>query len=95
VSPNYAIISANSNDGNSYGLPEQEILNKLQNYMPSKNIYRTDLNGNIVLTISNESEIKFILDVQNNSYYIKVEYVLIGTIIVLFVVCFSIKKKTK
>ena len=93
VNPNYAIISANANDGNNFGLPKQEILNKLQNYMPNKNIFRTDLNGNIVLTISSESEIKFILDVQNNSYYIKVEYVLVGTIAVLFVVCFSIKKK--
>lgn len=93
VNPNYAIISANANDHNNYGLPKQEILNRLEEYMPSKNIFRTDLNGNIVLTISSASEINFILDVQNNNYYIKVEYILGGAVVVLFIICFSKGKK--
>lgn len=94
VNPTYAIISANANDSNNYGLPKQTILNRLiENNVLEKNIFRTDLNGNIVLTISNNADIKFILDVQNNSYYVKVEYLLVGSIAILFVICFSIKKK--
>lgn len=96
VKPTYAIISANSNDSNKYGLPKQIILNRLvDNGVLQKNIFRTDLNGNIVLTISQESEINFILDVQNNSYYIRIEYLLCGGYVILFVVCFSLKKKVK
>lgn len=93
VQPEYAIISCNSNDGNNYGHPHQETLNKLMEYMDENDIYRTDLNGNIVLNIDNNSEIKFVLDVQGNTYYIKVEYLLVGSICILFIFCFAFNKK--
>lgn len=93
VKPSYAIISVNSEERKNYNLPKQEILNRLSKYMPESNIYRTDKNGNIVCSISSDAKISFVLDVQNNSYYIKVEYVLAGCVLVLFVVCFSVGKK--
>ena len=49
--PTYSIIMAG--EGNSYGLPKQEILNKLQNI--GSTIYRTDLNGTITITSNGEN----------------------------------------
>ncbi len=95
VNPSYAIISCNKNDGNNYGHPHQEILNRLCDIMPSSNIYRTDLNGNIVFNIDKLGSINIALDVQGNTLYIKVEYVLIGSICVLFVICFAMPKSKK
>ena len=46
VNPEVAIICCGT--GNSYGHPHQETLNKLQNI--GAEIYRTDLNGNIVVS---------------------------------------------
>jgi competence protein ComEC len=45
----YAVISANS-AGNSYGHPREDLLNRLTER--NMTIYRTDLNGNIMLTIT-------------------------------------------
>jgi len=92
VSPKYAIISCNNKDGNNFNHPHQEVINRLLEFMPANNIYRTDLNGNIVFNISEESEINILVDVQGNIYYIKVEYILIGFIAITFVLCFSFKK---
>lgn len=46
VAPNYAIISVGVD--NKYHHPNSETITKLQKY--TKNIYRTDLNGDIVVT---------------------------------------------
>lgn len=94
VKPNYAIISCN-NEGNNYGHPHQEVLNRLLNYVQEKNIFRTDINGNILTNITESGEILFALDVKSSGAYIKAEYVLVGTIGVLFVVCFSINFSKK
>lgn len=40
-------------EGNSYGLPTEETLNKLQNI--GSTIYRTDLNGTITVTSDGEN----------------------------------------
>lgn len=95
--PEYAIISCNSEDSNNYGHPHQETINRLLNYMPEKNIYRTDLNGNIILCIKTDGEIAVALDVQLTFAKIKAEYVLIAGISILFIICFSISytKKSK
>lgn len=45
VKPKYAIISVGSN--NKYGHPKDEVLERLKKY--TNNIYRTDINGNIVV----------------------------------------------
>ena len=49
--PKYSIIMAGK--GNSYGLPTEETLNKLQNI--GSKIYRTDLNGTITATSDGEN----------------------------------------
>ena len=49
--PTYSIIMAGK--GNSYGLPTEETLNKLQNI--GSIIYRTDLNGTITVTSDGEN----------------------------------------
>ena len=49
--PTYSIIMAG--EGNSYGLPTEETLNKLQNI--GSIIYRTDLNGTITVTSDGEN----------------------------------------
>lgn len=95
VNPNYAIISCNSEDSNDYGHPHQEVVNRLLNYMPEKNIYRTDLNGNIILCIKTDGEIAVALDVQITHAKIKAEYLLICGLAVLFVICFSVSYSKK
>lgn len=100
VRPSYAVISANKNDSNNYNHPHQVVINRLLEYMTEDKIYRTDLNGNIILSVNPSGEIGVLLDVQNTSFYIRAEYILIAGICVLFVLCFSIsysknKNKTK
>lgn len=95
VKPEYAIISCNSEDSNNYGHPHQEVLNRLLEYMPEKNIYRTDLNGNIILCINTNGEIAIALDVQITHAKIKAEYILISVIVMLFVICFSVSYSSK
>lgn len=98
VKPEYAVISSN-NKGNNYHHPHQVVLNSLLEYMPEKNIYRTDTNGNIIINITTSGEIAVALDVMIASEKIKAEYILISSIGVLFVVCFSVnytkKRKSK
>ncbi len=63
IKPEYAIISCGT--GNSYYHPHQEVLHRFLN--GDVKLFRTDLNGNIVLTIG-QSEIdasNFTLDVSN------------------------------
>lgn len=95
VKPDFAIISCNSEDSNNYGHPHQEVLNRLLNYMPEKNIYRTDLNGNIILCINSSGEIAIAIDVQITHAKIKAEYLLIVGISLLFVLCFSVSFSKK
>ena len=94
VKPEYAIFSCNS-EGNNYGHPTQEVLNRVMNYVLDNNIYRTDLNGNILMSISSTGEIAFETDVENASFYIRAEYLLIFAEGVLFTICFCIKSKNK
>lgn len=51
VHPTYAIYSAG--DGNSYGHPHQEVLDRLQSI--DATIYGTDVHGNIVITTDGET----------------------------------------
>ena len=61
VSPKIAIISVGLN--NDYGHPKEKILNKLKDL--NVKIYRTDLNGNIVITTDGET---MKVKVDNGSY---------------------------
>lgn len=49
VKPEYAVISYG--EGNKYGHPREELLNRLRGYMSDTNIYRTAEDGTIVLSI--------------------------------------------
>ncbi len=62
VDPKIAIISVGEN--NDYGHPKEKILNKLKN--KNIKIYRTDLNGNIVVT-TNGKMIRMKVDYGSNS----------------------------
>ena len=62
VKPEYAIASCG--EGNSYGHPHQEVLDLLLN--DDILLYRTDLNGNIVLNISTTD---FTFNLENSNYF--------------------------
>lgn len=83
ISPEYAIISVGKN---SYGHPTNEVLNLLNKY--SCKIYRTDINGNVILNIARNGNIAIYAE-SNDQFYIKVEYIIIGlTIICIYLVFF-------
>lgn len=90
IKPKYAIISA----GGEYDHPNVETLNRLSNYMTDNFIFRTDTNGNIIVNITQEGKIGVIVDVGSFKTEIKMEYLLIAIIVVLFCVLF-IEKTTK
>ncbi len=46
VRPKYAVISVGAN--NKYGHPKEEVIDRIKKY--TSNIYRTDINGNIVIS---------------------------------------------
>ena len=50
VSPKFAVISVGPDKNN---LPKEEILKRIQKYC--KNIHRTDLNGNIIISTDGKS----------------------------------------
>lgn len=62
IDPEYAIIQCGLN--NKYGHPHAEALQRLSGYDSNMIIYRTDNNGNIVLTIEADGTFDFTLDVE-------------------------------
>lgn len=62
IDPEYAIIQCGLN--NKYGHPHAEALERLSGYDSNMIIYRTDNNGNIVLTIEADGTFDFALDVK-------------------------------
>ena len=67
IDPEYAIIQCG--EGNSYGHPHKTVLDMFYNYDNNINLYRTDNNGNILLTIDMTGAIDIeleILDISNN-----------------------------
>lgn len=93
--PEYAVISCGKD--NSYGHPTSEALERLKAAGVKDNcLYRTDKNGNVILSISSNGVIAFATD--NSTYtttYIKWEYVAPGIIVVSFVIIFTPKKHSK
>lgn len=71
VNPQYAVISVGKD--NQYGHPHENILNRYKSL--GCKIYRTDLNGTIIIT-SNGKEIKCITEkVENNNSNTKLTYI--------------------
>lgn len=95
VKPEYAVISCGA--GNSFGHPTSEVLERLKMAGVDDNcLYRTDKNGNIILSISQNGVIAFETDQSTYvSVYVKWEYVAPSIIIVSFVIIFAPKSKSK
>lgn len=91
TTPSYAVICT---DGKEYGHPSETVLNRLQNN-GTKNIYRTDLNGNIVIGVSEDGTISAVLGTITKGF--KIEWyqlvILVGS--VGLVIIFTIGKKKK
>ena len=52
MQPKYAVVSVGA--GNSYGLPDADVLTRFENVGAA--VYRTDVNGTVVVTIEPEEE---------------------------------------
>ncbi len=65
IDPEYAIIQCG--EDNDYGHPHKTVLDILYNYDNNMNLYRTDNNGNILLTIDMVGEMEFLLEVSDIS----------------------------
>ncbi len=93
--PEYAVISCGKD--NRYGHPTNETLERLKAAGVKDNcLYRTDKNGNVILSISANGIIAFATD--NSTYtttYIKWEYVAPGIVVASFVIIFTPKKLSK
>lgn len=93
--PEYAVVSCGKD--NRYGHPTNETLERLKAAGVKDNcLYRTDKNGNVILSISSNGIIAFATD--NSTYtttYIKWEYVAPGIIVASFVIIFTPKKLSK
>jgi competence protein ComEC len=80
ATPQFAIISVG--EDNSYNHPKQETINRLiYAGVDANNIFRTDLNGNIIANVNTQGEVNIFTQVESLPVYIEWEY-LAGTIIV-------------
>lgn len=93
--PEYAVISCGKD--NSFGHPKEDALERLKNAGVKDNcLYRTDKNGNVILSISNTGVIAFATDTSTyTTTFVKWEYVAPGIIVVSFGIIFLPKKSTK
>ncbi len=84
VSAQYAIIST---DGEVYGHPAEETLNRLEySGILSQNILRTDINGDIVVGISDDGKVK----IAANNFISELKYQIEDVIIVLIITLFAV-----
>lgn len=70
VKPEYSVISCGLE--NKHKHPTKEALDRLIN--ANSRIYRTDLQGNVVLTVNAEGEMKFSVETTANDEYIFDDY---------------------
>jgi beta-lactamase superfamily II metal-dependent hydrolase len=88
----YAVVSAGKN--NSYGHPHQETINRLiYSGVSENNIFNTSVNGNILANITTSGYLHIFTDVESLPIYIEWEYVVLGSIIILFYLSFTLKIK--
>ena len=101
VSPKVSVIQCGTD--NKYHHPHQEVLNYIS-YVGSS-VYRNDLNGNIVANVKSDygGKLEMFVDVavktESATYQIKVEYLIVGSVLIVAYVCFGIsfdgKQKSK
>lgn len=60
VKPEYAVIECG--EGNKYDHPRQQTLDRLRQYVKADGLYRTDLNGNVVLTVGDNGSTSFVCE---------------------------------
>ena len=93
IKPEIAVISVG--EGNTYNHPTDDCLNRLGAI--GSEIFRTDLNGNIIANITSETTatlnmyVNVMTDTSSNQIYIHVEYLMAGIILLAVTLCFGIK----
>lgn len=95
VKPEYAVVSCGKD--NKYGHPRSDTLERLKAAGVKDNcLYRTDKNGNVILSISSNGIIGFATDESTyTTVFIKWEYVAPSIVVVSFVAIFVPKKSAK
>ena len=97
VSPKVSVIQCGA--GNKYHHPHQEVLNYIS-YVGSS-VYRNDLNGNIVANVKSDDsgKLEMFVDVtvktENATYQIKIEYLIVGSVLIVAYLCFGISFESK
>lgn len=90
ITPKIAVISVG--EGNKYGHPTTEALNRLASV--GAGIYRTDKNGNVIANIASGAVADIIVKCDSSgNFYIRVEYIMFGAICISFYFCFATKKQ--
>lgn len=89
IRPDYAIIQVGVN---SFGHPTQTTLNRLLSV--GAEVYRNDINNNIIANVQTNNRLVVYGDIINESYQIKIEYVIIGICLLTGALCFIVDFKT-
>lgn len=100
VNPTYAVICVG--EGNKYNHPTESVLERVTNKLGSHNVYRTDINSNIIFGIdadelsNGKGTIKISVNGQQQTYiYIEWWYVVVLVVGVSFVILILPKKSQK
>ena len=93
TTPKYAVICT---DGEEYDHPSETVLNRLQNFGVN-NIYRTDINGNILIGVNADATIAASLGVYTRGF--KIEWyslvILVGSVGLIIIFTVGTKRKKK
>ena len=94
LSPTYTVVSSN-NEGNEYGHPTPEFLERLEKVGHDITDYllRTDMQGNIIFGVSDSGVITYAanIELENTVFEVAWWQVAVGIFIVTAVVLFNIK----
>ena len=98
ITPTYTVVSSN-NDGNDYGHPTPEFLDRIAALPHDITDYllRTDMQGNIVFGVSSTGDISYAANVELTNTVFEVEWwhIAVGIFVVVAVLLFNIKVPQK
>lgn len=98
ITPTYTVVSSN-NQGNNYGHPTQEFLDRIADLPHDITDYllRTDMQGNIVFGVSDSGDISYAANVELTNTIFEVEWwhIAVGIFVVTAVLLFNIKQPTR